>query len=55
MTLYNEDCFLRLKEIKDNYIDDIVTNPPYGIGFSGVTSDTSFDNMSDEQYENMLT
>ena len=31
--LYNEDCFDRLKQIPDNSIDCIVTDPPYGINY----------------------
>jgi len=33
--LIKGDCFLKLKELKDNSVDSIVTDPPYEIGFMG--------------------
>jgi DNA modification methylase len=33
ITLYNNDCLVQLKELKDNSIDSIVTDPPYGLAF----------------------
>jgi DNA modification methylase len=32
-TLYNEDCLIQLKELEDNSIDSIITDPPYEISF----------------------
>ena len=32
-TIFNEDCLIQLKEIEDNSIDSIVTDPPYEISF----------------------
>lgn len=32
--LINKDCFLAIKEISDNSVDLIVTDPPYGINFT---------------------
>lgn len=32
--LMNKDCFLAIKEIPDNSVDLIVTDPPYGINFT---------------------
>ena len=32
--LLNKDCFTAIKEIEDNSIDLIVTDPPYGINFT---------------------
>jgi site-specific DNA-methyltransferase (adenine-specific) len=32
--IYNEDAFLGIKKIKDNSIDLIITDPPYGINFT---------------------
>jgi site-specific DNA-methyltransferase (adenine-specific) len=29
------DCLVRLKELEDNSIDSIVTDPPYGLSFMG--------------------
>ncbi len=34
-TIYNDDCLNKLKQIPDNSIDSIVTDPPYEIGFMG--------------------
>ena len=44
---YCIDCFEYMKSIPDNSIPLIVTDPPYGINFSGQTSNTSWDNISD--------
>ena len=33
--IYNEDCLDKLKELDDNSIDSIVTDPPYGLSFMG--------------------
>ncbi len=35
MNLYNSDCLETLKNIPDNSIDSLVTDPPAGIGFMG--------------------
>jgi len=34
-TLYNNDCIAQMKEMEDNSIDSIVTDPPYEISFMG--------------------
>lgn len=31
--IYNQDCLKKLKELEDNSIDSIVTDPPYGLKF----------------------
>lgn len=31
--LYNNDCLVVLREMPDNSVDSIVTDPPYGISF----------------------
>ena len=51
---FNEDCFERFKKLEDNSIDAAVTDPPYGIAFSGKTSNTNWDNLSDEDYYKLL-
>ena len=38
--LLNGDCLDKLKELEDNSIDSIVTDPPYGLGFMGKDWDT---------------
>jgi site-specific DNA-methyltransferase (adenine-specific) len=50
--IHNVDCFEYMRGIESNSIPLIVTDPPYGINFSGQTSDTSWDNISD--YGNFL-
>lgn len=40
--LYNADCFERIKELPDNSIDCIITDPPYG------NTDCDFDCIVDE-------
>ena len=37
--LYNGDCFEKLKELPDNSIDSIVTDPPYGLSKDPVMTD----------------
>lgn len=38
--IYNMDCIEGMKQIPDNSIDSIVTDPPYGLGFMGKEWDT---------------
>ncbi len=33
-TIYNEDCLETMKRMPDNFVDLIVTDPPYGIGIA---------------------
>jgi DNA modification methylase len=35
------DCLEKLKELEDNSVDSIVTDPPYGLGFMGKSWDNS--------------
>ena len=35
MELFNGDCREGLKHLKDNSVDSVVTDPPYGLGFAG--------------------
>ncbi|MEG1506037.1 MAG: site-specific DNA-methyltransferase [Bacilli bacterium] len=37
LTIYNDDCLMVLKDIKDNTIDLVVTDPPYRIVSGGGT------------------
>ena len=50
--LYNVNCFEYMKGIPDGSVSLIVTDPPYGINFSGSTSDTSWDDIQD--YDSFL-
>lgn len=51
-TLYQGDCLDRLKELDDNSIDSIVTDPPYGLAFMGKKWD--YDVPSQEIWEECL-
>lgn len=35
LVLYQGDCLEVMKTIPDNFVDSIVTDPPYGLGFMG--------------------
>ncbi|NBU48266.1 MAG: methyltransferase domain-containing protein, partial [Flavobacteriales bacterium] len=35
MRIINGDCLDVLKELEDNSVDSIVTDPPYGLSFMG--------------------
>jgi len=39
--IYNEDCRETIKRMEDNFIDSIVTDPPYELGFMGKKWDNS--------------
>src|SRR6056300_1036698 len=39
MRLLLGDCLDKLKELEDNSVDSIVTDPPYGLSFMGKTWD----------------
>jgi site-specific DNA-methyltransferase (adenine-specific) len=43
VSFINIDCFQEMRMMADNSVSLIVTDPPYGIDFKGVTSDTSWD------------
>ena len=47
MTFLNKDCFEVMKTMEAGSVDCIVTDPPYGIGFKGVTSNTQWDAIDD--------
>ena len=44
--IINDDCLNALKELEDNSIDSIVTDPPYGISFMGKKWDYSVPSVS---------
>lgn len=46
---FNEDYYKYMRTLPNKSIPLIVTDPPYGIGFEGVTSDTSWDDIMDYQ------
>ncbi len=33
LRLYNMDCLIAMRKMKENSVDSIITDPPYGIGF----------------------
>ena len=33
--ILNGDCLAKMKEMADNSVDSIVTDPPYGLAFMG--------------------
>ncbi len=35
MKIYNQDCLDKLKDLDNNSIDSIITDPPYGLSFMG--------------------
>ena len=39
--IYNVDCIVKMKEMPDNSVDSIVTDPPYELGFMGKSWDSS--------------
>jgi len=41
MQLINNDCIAAMKEMPDNSVDSIVTDPPYELGFMGKSWDAS--------------
>ena len=50
--IINNDCLIALKELDDNSVDSIVTDPPYGISFMGKKWD--YDVPSQEIWEQAL-
>ena len=54
LQLYNEDCFERFSRLEDGSVDLIVTDPPYAINFTGNTSNTDWDCLTDDQYYDLL-
>lgn len=56
--IYNEDCMDTMKKMKDNFIDIVVTSPPYNIGkgrkngktTQSISYDTYSDNLPKEEY-----
>lgn len=55
--IYNEDCLVTMKKMNDNFVDLIITSPPYNIGksringgFNSKTYDNYKDNLSKEDY-----
>ena len=50
--LFNEDCLVSIKELPDNSVDSIVTDPPYGLSFMNKKWD--YDVPSTEIWEECL-
>lgn len=47
ITLYNDDCLDKLKELETNSVHAVVTDSPYGIAFMG----EEWDSMDNKQYQ----
>lgn len=56
MLLYNEDCFERLKLLKDKSVDLIVSDPPYGISFDATNhmESNDWDKLSSDSYIDLM-
>ena len=52
--LLNGDCLQKLKELKDNSVDSVVTDPPYEIGFMGKGWDDSGIANNEELWKEVL-
>jgi site-specific DNA-methyltransferase (adenine-specific) len=54
--IYNEDCLETLKNIPDNFLDLIITSPPYNLGNNHHTGNKKVfaydDNMPEREYQN---
>ena len=54
--IYNLDCLDGLKKIKDEFVDLIITSPPYNLGnthHTGTKRHKAYeDNLSEEDYQN---
>ena len=55
--IYNDDCLITMKRMSDNFVDIVVTSPPYNIGksrgngnFTKVSYDKYNDNLSKSEY-----
>ena len=46
MKLINEDCLIALKNMEDNSIDSIITDPPYNL----IKSNSGFERGKDSPY-----
>lgn len=57
-TIYNEDCLVTMSKMQDDFVDVVVTSPPYNIGKgrkngqqkNNVSYDTYSDDLSKEEY-----
>lgn len=50
MKLYNDNCLNVLKELPDNSVDLIITDPPYSICSVDINKKRNKDNLIDERY-----
>lgn len=46
--IYNKDCFEMLKGFKDEVVDCIITDPPYGINFKSNHRNISYNKLSND-------
>ena len=45
--IYNKDCIETMKEMQNNSVDLIVTDPPYNLGNFMINRDTNLSKMRD--------
>lgn len=49
------DCLERLKELADNSVDSVVTDPPYGLKFIGIEMNESYKEIAEKRIANAST
>ena len=49
--IYNEDCLEGMKQIPDNSINMILTDPPYGMSFRSNHRKNKYENIKKHQEE----
>ena len=49
--IYNEDCLVTLGKMPNEFIDMVITSPPYNIGYNNMHGDdvTKYETYNDEQ------
>jgi len=54
--IYNEDCLQFMKKLPDNYVDLVITSPPYNAGCNvrGYFYNEYKDDLTEEEYYNFI-
>lgn len=47
-TIYNEDCLETMKRMPDNYVDLVLTDPPYGMSYVSSRRKRKFEAIKDD-------